>query len=513
MKKIIVGLILAALACPQPATAGARDANAFLSVGPGAEAAGMAESYAALAGGAFGAAYNPAGLGQIPGLTLGVQHNEWFAGMRMDYLSAILPFGPGSLSAALNYFTYGSLDVRDQDGYLTGRSFQPYDLAFSGGYGWQVADQWLAGAALTITQGYIMDFSDSGLGATLGGMWTSPWEGVAVACVFKNLGYNLSKYTWPMRAVLAVSSKDRLAKGLSANLELDLPLVSGFTELALGVQYTLLRTVSFRGGYRYAFGEGEASLAGLALGLGVELSRIDISYALRPMGDFGLTHRLSVSYAFPPMLVPLGKIEDQALAHYKRGQGLEKEEDWLGALVEYRVALNFQPDWKEVDVALRRVSHKIEAAADKQRKAEIARARAAEPSPEQIRAEEQLKRITEKHFRQGEAYLTDKKYRAAVREWELILEFVPDHTQAKENIKKTVKIMMVERDALHKKALQARKDKNHNLEMQYWRQALDLSPDDQVAMEYLYMGTIEQEAVEDKKQEEKKQEQKKKISW
>jgi tetratricopeptide (TPR) repeat protein len=509
MKKQLLFISLILFVLPKLAIAGAQDANAFLSVGPGAPAAAMAESYAGIAEGAFGAAYNPAGLAKIPGITLGLQHNEWFAEMRMEYLSAIMPFGPGGLYTSLNYISYGALEVRGDDGYLTGENFEPFDIAFSTGYGWEVVPNWLVGTTVTLTQGYIQDFNDTGVGISLGGIWQSPWKGISFATVFKNVGTNFSGYSWPIRAVVAVSSQDSLTSGLDANLEVDLPLSSGYTEMAFGAEYTLMRTIAFRAGYRYAIGEGEASLAGLSLGMGVELSRFDVSYAMRPMGDFGLTHRVSVSYAFPPMLAPLGQIEEKALIHFKKGKQLERKLDWLGALIEFRTALSMQPDWTEVDAALRRVNLKLQAAREKQRKAKAARAKETKPNKEDVASERQMKKAIWKHVAKGKKYLEQKAFKKSEQEWLIILEFDPGYSVAKRYLRKTKRALKAETKRLHGLALKARKKKDTETEMNYWQQALELDPNDQVAKENIWMGMMSAPVVSP----EKKKEKKKKLKW
>lgn len=390
-------------------------AGSILTIGPGAQAGAMAESFAALATGTFGSAYNPAGLARAQGVAFGFQHQEWAQDIRLDYLTVMLPLGPGHMQGAVQLVNYGLLDVYTETGLRTGDTFSPYDLSLHGAYGLKLAPEWNVGGGFTLNQTLIRDYRDTGLAAHLGVLWQAPWPGFTAAAVFKNLGGAASGYAFPMRGVLAAGYTGLEENTLSANLELDLPLGLGGVEAAVGVEYRLVQVLSLRLGYRLGAQGHDDPLFGLSTGLGVAWRNLDFSYALRPLGDFGFSHQVSLSYTVSSLAEPSGvetgaasasvkpEVREAVEKRFLAGKYYYRKKNYKKAIAEWELIREFNPDHQKSKIFLERARKEMEA--ERQR----------------------LYQLAEEANSRGE-------FKREILYWQEVLKLDPDDPRAKENV-------------------------------------------------------------------------------
>src|SRR5207247_298979 len=72
-------------------------------------------------------------------------------------------------------------------------------------------------------------------------------------------------------------------------------------EFDVGAEVTPRRFFSMRLGYRYALTRPDlGGLSDFSAGIGLRHQRMSFDYAFIPLGDLGITHRLTVSYRFKP---------------------------------------------------------------------------------------------------------------------------------------------------------------------------------------------------------------------
>jgi hypothetical protein len=70
-------------------------------------------------------------------------------------------------------------------------------------------------------------------------------------------------------------------------------------ELDSGVEVTPQRNIALRVGYRYQFTQPDlGGLANFSAGMGLRYEQMSLDYAFIPLGDLGITHRITVSYRF-----------------------------------------------------------------------------------------------------------------------------------------------------------------------------------------------------------------------
>ena len=72
-------------------------------------------------------------------------------------------------------------------------------------------------------------------------------------------------------------------------------------EFDVGAEVTPRRLFSLRVGYRYALTRPDlGGLSDFSAGVGLRFQRFSLDYAFIPLGDLGITHRISVNYHFKP---------------------------------------------------------------------------------------------------------------------------------------------------------------------------------------------------------------------
>lgn len=293
----------------------------FLSLGFGARALGMGESFVAVADDASAVYYNPAGL-VLPKPGAGRPSGPGKSGSELlishswhiqDTGLTQLAYSRGHAGFSLTYFSAGSMEGRDDSGNLT-PDFTAADLAFSGGYAVK-AGRLSAGAALKAVRQRIKNSAASALCADAGLLYAFEPAPVTLGLSVSNLGTKVKfedeSFPLPVvyRAGLAVRTGRSFPAVLSA--EADFPNDSSAI-FRTGVEYTGFKLIALRAGYRTApssqrnailgkgFGgsSGISELYGFFMGLGFAISPVRIDYALLPYGELGNSHRFSVGMRF-----------------------------------------------------------------------------------------------------------------------------------------------------------------------------------------------------------------------
>lgn len=268
----------------------------FLELMPNGRAAGMGNAYTALVNDASAMAWNPAGLTRIKSVSVHAMYQMYVQGTSYQYLAGgyNLPgLGVMGVQAAL----LGSGDIpkttEDSAGGLveSGTSFTASDLNL--GVGW--ATQLLFGMRVGVVGKWFQQRIDtgttSGFAADVGWQWT-PIDILHLGATYTHLGPAVSGESLPTtwRVGAAVSFDPLLVVGEVSQA------VGASMIFHVGAEYELLGIFALRGGYQT--GAGTGGLSGLQGGIGMKWSFIALDYALAPMGDLGLSHRVSLGLNF-----------------------------------------------------------------------------------------------------------------------------------------------------------------------------------------------------------------------
>jgi hypothetical protein len=269
----------------------------WLKLPPSARAAAMAEAGTALAGELDSLALNPAGLAEIKGMQASLMHNSWIQGAAIERLGAGMALGDNlGLALGFDSLAFGGIEgvsiVNNQA--VLGGSVSASAMQGSLGAGYRLGNGFCAGLAVKFAGQNLDGASSSALAADLGGNWRS--DAFSAGLSVLNLGSQMEGYDLPrmIRAGAGYTLEQ-------AVLCLDVALPMGDTNalaLSLGGEYTLMRMLAVRAGYKFQDRGNIGGLTGLCAGLGFTWKMIEVSYAFNAMGDLGNGNLVSLTGRF-----------------------------------------------------------------------------------------------------------------------------------------------------------------------------------------------------------------------
>lgn len=331
MKALKVG-ILAALATLGLAGAAAAGVEAvgttavnFLKIPPPARPAAMGQAFTAISDDESALTYNPAGIAGILQNEFSLTHIDWFQGIFVEHLGAIMGLGQaGSVGLGATWLDAGDIvrttRIANNPGdplgnYSTNGTFQPYDLGLTAAFAFQPLPRWNAGMDVRVLQQAIDSNQGWGFNVDLGAQRTGLWGWLDLGLLVQNLGSQVAvaqtAFSEPLAFTGGLAGRfldHRLTLSADLNVPTDNSLVPG-----LGAEYWIANTLALRAGWR----GGYASQPTLGAGFRVNLFLLD--YAWQPYNELGPTHRITASVvwgapgakveALRPLLGPLGEAQ------------------------------------------------------------------------------------------------------------------------------------------------------------------------------------------------------------
>lgn len=308
----------------------------FLKLPVGARAIAMGNSYTAIANDVSAIHWNPAGLMRIQRKELGLMHAQLFAGTQYNFVGYSRPlqrsntyslrervaweldhsgtrmpeFKPADWSMGVGalYLSHGSIDGRDSSGSKTG-DFSASDVAFNMALARKVSNRSDFGVNLKVIRQVIDTDEANGFAMDMGIIRRAPR--LIVGLAFQNIGpsmkFNEQSYSLPF--TVATGLGYHLRKGVMLTADYKFHPVDGTTSLGFGGEMTLMSRFFLRGGYlstlKFLQKSGtsedlkiQQQLSGLGMGFGIRLFNSRIDYALTPMGELGITQRVSLTFRF-----------------------------------------------------------------------------------------------------------------------------------------------------------------------------------------------------------------------
>ena len=300
MKTTLLSLLLLL-----PLKAYASETAAFLKLGVGARAVGMAGAYTAIADDVNALAWNPAGLSALDKRELGAMHAEMTQETRYDFVGYAQPSKYGTFAAGAVYLGHGRIDGRDTSGTPTG-TYGASDQAVSLGFGSRLDTGLRLGANVKYIRSAIASASAQSFALDLGGQYALtgvggpglPLLGLAV----QNLGPGLKfeDHTSQLPLTLAAGIGYRLPMGLTMAMDFKQRPHAKESEFSAGAEYVLLTNFTLRAGYSTTQAESGSSMGdlaalnGFATGLGFKLHDYSLDYSFTPMGELGNVQRFSL---------------------------------------------------------------------------------------------------------------------------------------------------------------------------------------------------------------------------
>lgn len=299
MKRAVLGM-LALCFCADASHAGGAGSTAaqFLSIRPGARAAGMGQTGVAEARDATALYWNPAGLVRAARPALGMTHMEYLEGLRYDYAAYVNPLTDyGALSVGVIALYSGPIPKTTESSageyQATDQTFTSMESALVLGWGARVNNELTVGLGVKGISQRIDTVSATGAAIDAGAGYDVS-DMVRVGAALRNLGTSMKGNELP--AAMALGCSIRVPnKKMVITADADVPL-AGAPAIGAGVETEIARNVYLREGYTTRPETG--GLSGLTAGLGIVWQQLTFDYGFGLYGDAGGTHMLSINYGF-----------------------------------------------------------------------------------------------------------------------------------------------------------------------------------------------------------------------
>jgi len=269
--------------------------GAFLARGGGARPAGMGEAFSALADDASAISWNPAGLGRLDAGSVVAMYESSATDRSASYLAGATPMGGGVIGAAISVVSYGTYEVRDEAGAMSFTDSLT-DSAAVVAWAWEnpawVGSASWGGISLEVVK-------DAAGGSLVGGSagWSVAWSPrLSTAIVIQHAGPKVDGFGLPMTGKAGAAYG--VMSGLNLAVDAGYGLGEGELQASAGVEWSFLKIVTLRGGYRWlSQDQALGGMTGVAAGAGIKLGGLRIDYAYQPFGELATSHRIALVYA------------------------------------------------------------------------------------------------------------------------------------------------------------------------------------------------------------------------
>lgn len=292
----------------------------FLSIAQGARALSMGGAFVAMADDPSSLYWNPAGITDIGGISLSVDHTRWFADIEYNYLAGTVALGDlGAVGFSFTASNYGEMavtTVEKPDG--DGQTFTVSDIAVSAAYAMKLTDHFSIGFNPKFIYQKIWKMSASAVAIDIGVKYVTPFDGAVLGMSISNFGQkmqlagvntsvhydadptkngdngkipaNLATEEWPLPLNFRVGVAWVAWKDDANKLTLAVDAIhpsDNYESIDLGGEYVFNDFLAVRGGYKSMFLED--SEEGLTLGIGVKQALVGSSVVTFDYGyqDFG----------------------------------------------------------------------------------------------------------------------------------------------------------------------------------------------------------------------------------
>lgn len=285
----------------------------FLKIGVGARAAGMGETFVALANDASALYWNPAGLAQLKDNEVIAAHTNWLIDIKHDFIGAVYHLSTED-AVGLSVISLQTDDMpvtTELQPYGNGTYFRYGDIAVGLTYSRRMTPQFSFGGTVKYVQETLDVLSMKGVLVDLG---TYYWTGLGTSrfsAVVTNFGNQLG----PQGTVTAIDgskisqfqqfSPPTIFKfgfafepytdednSITTTVQLNHPNDNS-ENFSVGAEYQLLNTFFVRGGYKFNVDE-ESYAFGAGVATSVSSVHLNVDYGYSAFGRLGGVHRISV---------------------------------------------------------------------------------------------------------------------------------------------------------------------------------------------------------------------------
>lgn len=278
--------------------AGTRSGD-FLRNDAGARHVAMGGTYAGYGDQVFSLHGQPAAIARRTGYEMGLEHNEFVAGVDQQFVGLQGPLGKGRWALTGNFL--GSNDLEKTTDNAAGQfgsslgSFDMNDLSVSVHYARPLSERLSGGVAVKYIESKIDNTSATTIAFDLGARYT--WKeklilGASVTNLGRGMQFISTRSDLPTTVRLGASYRSGIFLFASEMAYAN----SGNLESNAGLELQPFEMLSLRLGFRSrGYNELDQGFTG---GLGFKMGTLHVDYAYVPFGVLGNTHRLSGLYDF-----------------------------------------------------------------------------------------------------------------------------------------------------------------------------------------------------------------------
>ena len=291
-------------------------AFSFLKMDINTRSAAMGGANVCLQGDAFSSASNPATLADVKNVSFGLSNAFWYSGINYSYLTGVKPTKVGNFALSMSYLNSGAMPVRTEfqpDG--TGEYFYAnyYTAGFT--YARQLTDYFSYGASAKFVHEQLAQMSASTATIDLGFLYRTDYKDLSFAVNMQNFGFNskiagtiikdtvfnnkpfsIDNYPPPTVFQLGISmipfKKDD--QSLTVAVQLNHPNDNA-ENIRLGMEYQFKSLLYARLGYKINVKDQHYPTAGLGLRMRMGKHPLKFDYAVEPMKNLGLVHRVGLA--------------------------------------------------------------------------------------------------------------------------------------------------------------------------------------------------------------------------
>jgi outer membrane protein OmpA-like peptidoglycan-associated protein len=264
-----------------------------------ARAMAMGSAYTGVAEGSSALLWNPAGLGVMENMEIGIHHNSSPGDLVQEIAVIGIPAGTfGGLAISINYSDNGIFDIRDNSGQLLAGTNNAGEKGIKAGWGREWMPGVYAGVAINAAQKTLADRVYYAFTGDIGLLWKAT-PSFTFGAAYSNLGGKIENYAVASDFRAGGSygfdfgKSNRFLLAFSGETQ-----ANGLSRLNTGIEFTGFSMPALRFGYIYNFSnQGLSGLMGITAGIGIKVQDFTLDYAFVPSGELGSSHRLSLTYS------------------------------------------------------------------------------------------------------------------------------------------------------------------------------------------------------------------------
>jgi hypothetical protein len=278
----------------------------FLKIGVSARATAMGSAFTAIADDASAAYWNPAGLVNVEGTVVMLNHTEWPADINLEY--ATYTFAPGFIQGKVSLHARGlTMDpqvvrtIYRQEG--TGEMFDAGDMSFGLSYARYFTDKFSSGATLSWMHQGLADKSVNSFVVDFGLLYRIGIRGMKLGMAVQSIGSQVnfddrsSKLPTIFKVGLSVDTYRSGPHSLIAAGEFSHPSDNKERQ-NVGLEYSYNNFVFLRSGYNINY-DTETFAAGAGVQMQTSQSTaINADYSFVDMAALGGVHRVSLAFRY-----------------------------------------------------------------------------------------------------------------------------------------------------------------------------------------------------------------------